>query len=222
LKYYKSEDDQHSTDLYTKEYIIKEDHIDFNNEFIKFDSVELSKGIIKIHILLNQRIIESNIKLVPNYFIVKLNQMKFIKNYLDVAWSYINDIKLRFKFKVSIAENQNNNANNKLISKDRNAKDGSTGIKDRVKLLNKRPNAKKYILGTEPNENKDTPKKLIIYPNLLDKEGNFRIITSQDKINKKILSDKKNFTFNNNKEKEKEMQKYLFGKEGEEAIKKKT
>ena len=221
MKYYKSENDQHSTDLYTKEYIIKEDHIDFNNEFIKFDNFELSKGIIKIYILLNQRIIESNIKLIPNYFIVKLNQMKLIKNYLEVAWNYINDIKLRFKFKVSIAENQNNNANNKLISKDRNDKDGSTSIKDRVKLLNNRPNANKYILGTEPNEKKDIPKKLIIHPNLLDKEGKIRIITSQDKINKKTLTDRKNFTYNNNKEKEKEIQKYLFGKEGEEAIKKK-
>ena len=220
MKYFKSENEKKSTNLYTKEYIIKEDHLDFNNELIKFDNVELSEGVIKIYILLNQKIIESNNSLIPNYFSIKLNQMKTINNYVDIAWNYINDIKLRLKFKITIEENKKNSTNTKIITKkeDSNLKTGSTSIKDRVKYLSSKT-TETGLLRSELNDNKEAPKKLKINPNLLDKEGKFRMITSKDKMSIIQKTDRVNYTYNNKKE----IQKYFHGELGEDnkEIKKK-
>ena len=229
FQYFKSENEARPKSFYSNDYFIKGEQIDLKNESIKIEKIDL-KGLIKIFLQTNYKKIESDEGL-PNFFLLVLEEIKSLKDFQEFTWNIVNNIKLKLKLKINL-ENKTNIQNIKLkkkeIDKEKNIikpnsyfNNGAMNMKDKLKIFNNNnKNTNNFPLKSEPNIKKDAPKKLIINPNLYDKEGKIRIITSKDKIK---IPKKENY--NTNKEvKTKEnnnLKEFLYGNQKEKSDKEK-
>ena len=207
---------------------MKEGHINFMNELIKIENIEISKGIIKIYILLNQRKMENDNNSASNFFLLKLNDIKSIKEFKDFDWNFFNNIRINCKVKVTTYEKLKNSTNIKLISNDNildnennnrykpniNNNNNSLNVQDRLKKFYFKD--KNNFMNNETNVNKEGPKKIEVNQNIYGRPRATRIIVSKDKIN--IMKKNENLNINiNDNNKEKALHQFLYGKtEGNE------
>ena len=96
--------------FFSKSYLIKGEEIDFRNESIKIENVDL-KGLIKIYLLINYKKIEGEEGL-PNFFSLVLEEIKSLKEFSEFSWNIVNNIKMKLKLKL----NSENNTNNESIN----------------------------------------------------------------------------------------------------------
>jgi hypothetical protein len=216
--------------FFSKSYLIKGEEIDFRNESIKIENVDL-KGLIKIYLLINYKKIEGEEGL-PNFFLLVLEEIKSLKEFNEFSWNIVNNIKIKLKLKLNSdyktsnesikSKNKDNILDNEknIIKPNIHFNNGALTMKERLKLFNNNNNKKNYLpIKSEPNVKKDVPKKLIINPNLYDKEGKIKIITGKEKVK----CQKRN-SCNSIKEsdiKESKLKKFFFGDQKEKVEKEK-
>ena len=222
--------------LYSKEYLIKGINTDLKNELIKFDKVNKEKSFLKIFVVINQKRFEHRDRSSPNYYLLMLNDIKVLKEYQEISCNIINNIVLKLNIKITKQDNIRDSANMKVVAKTENninndklvykpiinINNGALSMKERVKLFNKKNNNNNPPANAEQNANtkEAPPKKLVINPNLYDKEGKIKIMKSRDKVifdkRNQNLNAKKDKSFNESKTRENELQNYLYGSTKEE------
>ena len=155
----KSEKEKNPKCLYSKDYLIKEDNIDFKNELIKFENIEIEKGMIKIFIYINQKIIESNDNSIPNCFTLILDDIKSIKEYQDFSWLIVNNLKMRIKIKITTNDENISNINHSkpIIPNNKGS------LINKLNIFNRN---KKSGLNSERYSKDTGPKKLIVSQNI--------------------------------------------------------
>ena len=214
--------------IFSDEYTIRSGTIDLRNELIKIENIEKENDLIKIYILINNRKVESKYNTFPNYFLLKLNEIKSMKDYQEFTFNIVNNLMLKLKFRIIRHEIKNkNSANIKVVSNNENLlnnekliykpiiniNNGALSMKERLRVFNQNKNNKDSA-NNQNNLSRDIPKKLVINPNL-------KIIKSQDKIN--AVNPKKDYSQQLNASKRNDIQNYLYGSEednrNEEEIK---
>ena len=202
---------------FSNEHTIRGGNVDFRNELIKIENIEKENDLIKLYIIINGKKVESKYGTFPNYFLLKLNEIKSMKDYQEFTFNIVNNLMLKLKFRIIRQEIKSKNSanikvmpntesilnNEKLIYKPIiNINNGALSMKERLKVFNQ--NKSNNFLNNQNNISRDVPKKLEINPNL-------KIIKSQDKIiepnpkkdnNKLKASNKRN-----------DIQNYLYGSE---------
>ena len=203
---------------FSNEYIIRSGTIDLKNELIKIENIEKENDLIKIYILINNQKVESKYNTFPNYFLLKLNEIKSMKDYQEFTFNIVNNLMLKLKFRIIRQEIKNkNSANIKVVSNNENLlnnekliykpiiniNNGALSMKERLRVFNQNKNNKESG-NNQNNLSRDIPKKLVINPNL-------KIIKSQDKIN--VVNPKKDYSQQLNASKRNEIQNFLYGSE---------
>ena len=170
--------------------------MDFNNDTIKIDSLNSSKGILKIFVCIDGKRAENDNKENPNFYTIILKDYEVKNEFHDLSFNIMNNIELNISLKIrniiggSFANRMNIFKKNKLNQSQNQSEIISTGIsmKDRLKLFNSRnqfdkDKKEKNIEKQKTNINKE------IY-NKNDKKEN---------INSTIGKVKTEKNFNNNK-----------------------
>ena len=202
---------------FSNEHTVRGGNVDFRNELIKIENIEKENDLIKIFIHINGKKVESKYGTFPNYFLLKLNEIKSMKDYQEFTFNIVNNLMLKLKFKIIRQEIKNKNSanikvvpnnesllnNEKLVYKPIiNINNGALSMKERLKVFNQ--NKSNNFVNNQNNISRDVPKKLAINPNL-------KIIKSQDKVIEP------NQNKDNNKyrvyNKRNDIQNYLYGSE---------
>ena len=206
---------------FSNEHTIRGGTVDLKNELIRIENIEKENDLIKIYIIINGQKVESKYNTFPNYFLLKLNEIKSMKDYQEFTFNIVNNLMLKLKFRILRQEIKNkNSANIKVVSNTENTinnekliykpiiniNNGALSMKERLKVFNqnKNNNNNNISANIQSNISREAPKKLVINPNL-------RIIKSKEKMN--LVNPKKDFSKLNASIKKSDVQKYLYGSE---------
>ena len=201
-------------------HIIKEEKVDFKDDSIKIDSLDSSKGILKIFININGENVKNNNENEPNFYMIKLKDFEVKNEFQDLSFNIVNNIGINLSMKVkNIIERKrlnsrlnmfekkfdNNNASHNIISTG-----AGLSIKDKLKLIN---NTNKPPVITPEQKNKPPPKKIQISSEFTNRfksslGGNINSSSQNDKKNNENekhnkkedanIEKKNNKQFNNN------------------------
>ena len=216
INFHADEKTKTSIPKHSKKHIIKEENVDFENDEIKIDSLNSSKGILKIYININGEKVKSDDENKPNYYTILLKDIEIKDEFQDLDFNIVNNIKINLSMKVKniiagrgLASRMNmfnkkneNNTTNNIISTG-----SKTSVKDRVNFLK---NLKMSLPPPEPKNN-NIPNKLKLPTELTNKLMNRHsfipnVNQNNEVKNQEIEENKKKDNIKNeneNKEKEK-------------------
>ena len=200
---------------YSQKHLIKGEIIDFQNDTIKIDSLDSSKSILKIFVIIDgQKVGDSNDNKMQNFFIIKLRDYEVKDEFHELNFEIMNnfeiDLELKvkniiggggFKARMSMFQTKSKNSS----EAQNNAINTGISMKDRVNLYsnnNPKPKLKKSVTSDilnikfkKANENKELNK------NEISKEKNKEEkIDNEIKINEITDERIKNINNENNKE----------------------
>ena len=191
-------------------HIITEEKVDFKEDLIKIDSLDSSKGILKIFINVNGENIKNDNEKEPNFYTIYLKDFEIKNEFQDLTFNIVNNIEINLSLKVkNIIERKRLNSRMNMFNKKFDEKNAthniiSTGagvsIKDRLKFLNN-TNKPQVIV---PEQKNVPPPKKIKFPNefankFMSVHGGNNIKQHEAKINEN-KNEKENNEINNNNE----------------------
>ena len=191
-------------------HIITEEKVDFKEDLIKIDSLDSSKGILKIFINVNGENIKNDNEKEPNFYTIHLKDFEIKNEFQDLTFNIVNNIEINLSLKVkNIIERKRLNSRMNMFNKKFDEKNAthniiSTGagvsIKDRLKFLNN-TNKPQVIV---PEQKNVPPPKKIKFPNefankFMSVHGGNNIKQHEAKINEN-KNEKENNEINNNNE----------------------
>ena len=182
---------------YSQKHIIKEENIDFKNDTIKIDSLDSSKGILKIYVYIDGKREESNNKDEQNFYTIILKDYEVKNEFQNLSFTILNNIEVNISLKIrnifggGFAARMN--MFKKQTSNTSESQSGviSTGIsmKDRLKLFgSKLPKSEKI---NKPS-NKISPPKIKVSNELSGKIANNLNINNTNVIKKEKVDEEKN------------------------------
>ena len=111
-EYQKSSEDNSRVSLRTKKYPLLSEKTNFNNDLVKFVSVNATKGIINFYVLINYRKIRSKDKNKDNFLKIALKDVGTNGEKKYKSKIIVNDIKMDFSMNlIQKAMNYNKNKN---------------------------------------------------------------------------------------------------------------
>ena len=191
----------------SQKHIIKEEIVDFKNDSINIDSLDSSKGILKLFVSIEGVKVKNNNEDEPNFYTIKLKDIPVKNEFQDLSFQIVNNIVINLSIKVkniigggfasrmNMFKKKNESNETKNIIKT----GAGISIKDKLKILNEK---KKDIFPPEP-QNKPVPKKIVFPADLSNK-----LMHSHGTINNyQIYQEDEKKDNDNNKEKENKQEK---------------
>ena len=87
---------------YSQKHLIKGEIVDFQNDTIKIDSLDSSKSILKLFVIIDgQKVGNNNDKNNPNFFIIKLKDYEIKDEFNELNIELMNNYEINIELKVS-------------------------------------------------------------------------------------------------------------------------
>ena len=167
---------------YSNKHLIKEEKIDFNNDTIKIDSLDSSKGILKIFVYIDGKREESDNKNKPNFYKIILKDYEIKNEFQNISFIILDNIEINMSLKIRNIIDGSSLASriNMFTKKETNVLESheviSTGVnmKDRLKIFGNE--------ATKNNNKNNDEEKENIKEKYIKKENK----KSEDKVDIKI------------------------------------
>ena len=118
----------------TKDYQITSEIIEFENELIKFNSINFNQGLLYFYFLVNGKEYEEKNNKEKEYNKILLNKVGIKYKPLNIALLVSNDVSIKITIK-TMTNFQDENSYKKVQHSPKNSKEAPISFKDRIKMF---------------------------------------------------------------------------------------